>query len=466
MKKVILVFIVIFSLALVVPVQADQEHKPFETGFELYKAKKYSEAKKAWEKDITEWNSPGKAALMIGLIYENGGDGIEKDFNKALEWYEKSLAMGFEPAKLNIGILYINRNPPIQKDLQKAYELIHSIEDLDYDLVHEVAYKFYLYGWATAIDINKAKEIALKIPNTQTRINAFQEIKQQEELLANNYMSDNYLTETDAGEKLFNEGLNLCNENKYVDAMITFKKAVEAGHAQAACYIGLLYNNGGNGITPSVDNALKWFIKSQEMGYPGANVYIAFYYIWGDGVKKDYNKAYQLIHEVENIDLGANDDIITSNIYRFYLEGWGTSVDFQKAYEIASRIHNKDNRERIIAEIKQREEANRAIPAKKLINEVKNNQMRFDRNYKGKIIKCEGIVEVVDNTRKGYILHLSYDSFFPNPFDFINCHFSRKHEADLLNLNKGDTVTVQGLYNGKQDFQICALVLFDCQIIK
>ena len=473
MKKFILVLIVIICLFLVVPVQAEQEHKPFDTGYELFKAKKYLEAKEAWEKDISEGNSAGSAALMIGVLYENGGNGIEKDLTKALEWYEKSLALGHEPAKLHIGILYINGNPPIQKDLQKAYELIHSIEELDYEVVHQVAYKFYLYGWATDIDIDKAKEIALKIPDTQTRINAFQEIKQQENLLItqnkDTMLKNNTINEKSnepSAEELFNEGKNLYNANEYVKAMITFKKAVEKGSGRAASWIGMIYNKGGHGIDKNVDNAVKWFRKSQEMGYAGANIFLAFSYLNGAGVQKDLNKAYQLVHEVENITLPPDDDLISRNAYRFYIEGLGTPVDFKKAYEIASRIHSDSYREQVIAEIKKYEEASRAIPAKTLIADVRNNQMRFDRTYKGKIIKCEGRVEGVESIRNGYKLNLYYDTFIPNPFEYIECRFSRNFEADLFNLNKGDTVQVQGLYKGKQDFQICALVLFDCLIVK
>ena len=450
-----------------------KKHEPFKTGMNFFNEGKYQEALETWKKDLDDANNAGAAALMIGVIYENGGNGINKDIAKALEYYEKSLTLGYEPAKLHIGILYVNGKSPIKQDLQKAYEYIHSVENLDYELVYEVAYKFYLYGWGTAINIDKAKEIALKISDTDTRIRAFNEIKQQEKTsstiiqskdISNNTADDT--SDTATAENLFNEGVKLCSENKYIEAMITFKKAVELGHGKAAAWIGLLYNNGGNGIVSNTKNAMKWFEKSKEMGYQGTNVFIASYYRNGNVVKQDINKAYQIIHEVEDIDLGINDNVIPLNAYEYYLYGWGTPVNYKRAYEIASHIHDKSLREKVINEIKQEEEKSRPIPAKTLISEVSTNQMRFDKNHKGRIIKCVGYVQDIEGGRRDYTLNLYYDSFIPNPFEFIHCKFSKKNEAELLNLNKGDIVTVQGLYKGKQDFQIGSIILFDCQIIK
>ena len=46
-----------------------------------------------------------QAQFNIGLIYEQGLDGIEKNPNKAYEWYKKSAAQGNQRAKFNIDYL-------------------------------------------------------------------------------------------------------------------------------------------------------------------------------------------------------------------------------------------------------------------------------------------------------------------------------------------------------------------------
>ena len=104
--------------------------------------------------------------------------------------------------------------------------------------------------------------------------------------------------------------------------------------------------------------------------------------------------------------------------------------------------------------------------AKSLVSEVDKNQMRFDKNYKGKRILVEGFVGKIEAKGSDYTLSLFGEAVITNPFRYIECHFNADAEDSLLELNKGDSVKIEGLYNGKENFQIGSLVLLNCSVKK
>ena len=259
----------------------------------------------------------------------------------------------------------------------------------------------------------------------------------------------------------FAKGRELYNAGKDTEAMITLKKAVEEGDAWAAAIIGNIYANGGDGIERSIKNAVKWYNKATEMGYPASDVFFAQRYLYGDGVPKDVKKAYQLIHGIENLDL-EDSDIIPCVAYTFYMNGIGTPKDMQKARIIASRIKDEKTRQAVLKEI---DEATNGIPAIDLLSEIGKNQMRFDKKYKGKQITTAGFVGKIEERKGGYTLSLFGETGIVNPFSYIECRFKASEESKLLELNKGDTVRIKGMYKGKENFQIGALVLHNCTVV-
>src|SRR5215472_14530674 len=64
----------------------------------------------------------GHAALMnnLGLLYDKG-EGVEQDYTKAREWYEKGAGKGDANAMTNLGVLYAHGNG-VEQDYTKARE--------------------------------------------------------------------------------------------------------------------------------------------------------------------------------------------------------------------------------------------------------------------------------------------------------------------------------------------------------
>src|SRR5437660_956777 len=60
------------------------------------------------------------AQYNLGWCYDNG-TGVEKDEQKAVEWYQKAAEQGYANAQYNLGVHYAN-GTGVEKDKPKAVE--------------------------------------------------------------------------------------------------------------------------------------------------------------------------------------------------------------------------------------------------------------------------------------------------------------------------------------------------------
>ena len=70
--------------------------------------------RKAAEMEIPE------AQYRLGLMYRDG-EGVEKNYEKAVEWYRKSAKQGYASAENNLGFMYEN-GFGVEKDYKKAFD--------------------------------------------------------------------------------------------------------------------------------------------------------------------------------------------------------------------------------------------------------------------------------------------------------------------------------------------------------
>ncbi len=78
----------------------------------------YASAKRWYEKAIAAGNSLGYRD--IGRLYEQGGPGLEKNYASAKQWYEKAGDAGFNDNYGLIGHLYQEGGPGLERDLAQA----------------------------------------------------------------------------------------------------------------------------------------------------------------------------------------------------------------------------------------------------------------------------------------------------------------------------------------------------------
>lgn len=74
--------------------------------------------------------------FLYGRCYDLG-DGVEQDYKKALEWYQRAADAGDEVAMYNVGIFYL-QGYIVKQDNKKALEWLGKAADKDYQDAKDV----------------------------------------------------------------------------------------------------------------------------------------------------------------------------------------------------------------------------------------------------------------------------------------------------------------------------------------
>ncbi|MDH3459739.1 MAG: caspase family protein [Burkholderiaceae bacterium] len=76
----------------------------------------------AWLQVAATGNAEAQA--YVGEMYQQGTGGAPRDFNKAIEWYEKAAKQGNSRAIINLAEVHANGGPGVAQDPEKAQELV------------------------------------------------------------------------------------------------------------------------------------------------------------------------------------------------------------------------------------------------------------------------------------------------------------------------------------------------------
>ena len=94
------------------PARAD-----YTAGAKAFRARDYVAALSAWQPLADQGHS--RAQFGIGVIYEEGGGGVEPDLTKAVAWYREAAELGLADAQFNLGNLY-RTGRGVEKDPRRA----------------------------------------------------------------------------------------------------------------------------------------------------------------------------------------------------------------------------------------------------------------------------------------------------------------------------------------------------------
>jgi predicted Zn finger-like uncharacterized protein len=100
-----------------------------------------------------------------------------------------------------------------------------------------------------------------------------------------------------------------------------------------------------------------------------------------------------------------------------------------------------------------------SVPVNDLENEYLANQVACDRKYKDKILEINGIVyDLATGIRKNESeVRLAPEKLDGDSHYIIRCFFSKRFEAEIAKLKKGDRVTLKGRYVGGVAMKHCML---------
>ncbi|MBQ7064514.1 MAG: elongation factor Tu [Firmicutes bacterium] len=146
-------------------------------------------------------------------------------------------------------------------------------------------------------------------------------------------------------KKWLQEGNEYFDKGDYEKSCELYRKAAEAGNAEAQNKLGFSYSK-GKGVEKNTDEALNWYTKAAKKGYPAAQNNLGYYYYKGIGVEQDYHKAVHWFEKAaDQGNASAQEGLGTC--YRY---GFGTKKDIKMAkywYKKAAEQGNESAKEKL-----------------------------------------------------------------------------------------------------------------------
>ncbi len=176
------------------------------------------------------------------------GNGVDKNYEKAIEWYSKAAEQGFAPAQHSMGWMY-EKGYGVDKNYEKAVEWYSKAAEQEYALSLNNLGCMYKDGKGVNKNTRKAFEFFTRAAN-QGNSNACNNLG-----------------------LMYNHGHGIEKNNE--KAVEWFTKAANQGLAAAQYNLGCLLQSGydiGNNfsIVPNYDSAREWYKKAADNGYEPA----------------------------------------------------------------------------------------------------------------------------------------------------------------------------------------------------
>lgn len=179
-----------------------------------------------------------KAQTQLGYYYHTG-DGVERDYAKALKWYRLAAEQGNVDAQYNLGVAYAF-GEGANKDLTQASDWYQRAAEQGHKVAAFSLGLSYLYGDGVRQDGGQAA--------TWFRQSAEQGYTRAQVQLASIYHTG--------------EGV----PQDYEATAYWYRQAAERGHATAQYNLGKLYR-AGRGVPKDNDTARHWFGKAADQDY-------------------------------------------------------------------------------------------------------------------------------------------------------------------------------------------------------
>ncbi|MDR1002559.1 MAG: toll/interleukin-1 receptor domain-containing protein [Oscillospiraceae bacterium] len=256
------------------------------------------------------------AQLKAGNMFYYG-DGVEQDYKRAAELYEKA-ALKDSAVMCNLGWLY-EKGEGVRQDYGKA-----------------------IVFYAKAAELGNAKamyNLGLLYDNGEC-------VRQDYQIAAEWYSKSAALGNSDAMRNLgalYYNGQGVSQDHQ--KAADWWRKAAELGNSNAMNSFGVLYYN-GQGVPQDYEKATEWWRKAAALGNFSAMNHLGYSYKYGKGVPQDYGKAIEWYKKAAALGNSS----AMNNLGYSYKHGQGVPQDYGKAiewYEKAAALGNSSAKEQL-----------------------------------------------------------------------------------------------------------------------
>ncbi len=244
-----------------------------------------------------------QALYQLGFYYEYGIDEVERDYFKAVDFYEKAAKQGHLESQFNLSALLLRESTPAYNPKQGLYWLEQAAKQDDGEAQ---------YSLAMLLDQEAKTDPSLTEPSFNWLIKAAQ----------NGHRGSEYIL----GVKyLQGEGV----KTDYQQAFNWFQKAAQQGDAAAQFNTGLMYEQ-GTGVGQDMQLAVEWYQKAAQQGEAGAQFNLGNKYLFGSGVTQNTTKGVELIQTSAKRGNPAAQTMLGNML----TTGKFLGIDYAKAYQL------------------------------------------------------------------------------------------------------------------------------------
>ena len=328
----------------------------------------YGSGVEADEKEAVKWYN--KAAEQgnpeiqcnVGAVYYFGLNAVEQDYSEAVNWYRKAAEQGYAEAQFYLGICYLFGNG-IKKNYEQGVEWCTKAGEQD----NEYFYKLSSEYKSGVSDFEKSPEEAIKwCRKAAEKGNVNAQFELGESYLkgegVRKDIDQGIMWCTKAAEQDANFALKLGNlyydgkgsfffgdayiEIDYTEAVDWYRKAAEGGELDAYFALGKCYIE-GNGVKKDIKNGINWYRKAAEKDSSYATR-LAGIYKEGDRIEQDYEEAFYWYN------IAAEDGKLSAmyELGLLYLLGNGIKQNYDKAYNLLLEVANDSGWHPSIADAK------------------------------------------------------------------------------------------------------------------
>jgi len=227
--------------------------------------------------------------IIIGILYSQGGFGVEKNFTQAKKWLEMAANQKNALAQCALGFVYFEGGHGLKKDLDKAKKCINAAKP--------VLEKKAATGNPAALTwLGRLSYLGMFQPRDFARARKYFEASADGDSL---HMLGVMAKKGQGGLK---------KDNK--KAMELFRRADASGSFPAKVSIGELYYL-GQGVPKNLCEAKKWFEQGGKNEDPVARFYLGMMYAKGECCKQDMQRAQALLQQAKpalELALATNED--------------------------------------------------------------------------------------------------------------------------------------------------------------
>lgn len=204
------------------------------------------------------------ALNLMGLIYMSG-NGVERDYKTATEWYLKAADKGNIYGLTNMGDIYIEGSTDVNLDPIKAISFYQKAASQGYPVAMYKLGSLYYFGEIIPEDYIEAMKWFLKAADRK------------------NGNAMHYIG------RMYDLGYGVAENT--TTALSWYRKAAARKSAISMDFIGISYYYGASGVEKNYIEALKWYKQAANSGYYRAYLQIGDMYEKGIGIPKDYKEA-------------------------------------------------------------------------------------------------------------------------------------------------------------------------------